>query len=298
MDKIGRGNESSIQNKIKLWESAEWEAIIEWLTETHLSRACRKEHAFDGYNTLHVLLKKQISPETAWILQAFIAEIRHLAPDEQGQGKRYCLMSQRGIFLFLMRYFWGNPALFQKKCVLLFELYCYHVDTFFHSVRVAVLTVWLGMECGYSNVQVEDLLDAALFHDIGKLGIGEALLSKPGRLTNQEQTAMQNHPQAGLLRLQKEDLGNICVLQSVYQHHERYDGQGYPNGLQSEQIHKNARMLAVTDVYDALVSGRTFKAACLPLEAMQMMQREMEGFFDKALLRIFFRRVLLLSYNE
>lgn len=296
MERVCRKNEGSCQNKIELWESAEWKAFVVWMTEMYLPCLRKETQSFDSYAALNSLLKKHISMEFAWLLRAFISELDRLAGDVvpccQNIRNRHWILSRRGVFLFLMRRFWGDPALFEKKYTLLFELYEHHAYTYFHSVRVAILAVWLGIECGYSDVQIEDLLEAALFHDIGKLEINRDILNKSGCLTRRERIIIQNHPHNGLYWLKIKNMGNRCVQISVHQHHERYDGQGYPCGFQAEEIHMNARILAVADVYDALVSDRTYKKAYLPQEAVQVMSQAMGGFFDETLLKIFFERVL------
>jgi HD-GYP domain-containing protein (c-di-GMP phosphodiesterase class II) len=129
-----------------------------------------------------------------------------------------------------------------------------------HSERVAHLSGLLAREIGMSDEQVEDVRIAGLVHDVGKIGVPEAVLTKQGRLTEVEYDAIKRHPQIGYGILRDiRPLEN--VLPGVLHHHERWDGKGYPSGLSNEQIPLQARIIAIADTFDAMSSTRSYRPA-------------------------------------
>lgn len=133
-----------------------------------------------------------------------------------------------------------------------------------HSERVAILTRALAGEIGLSDREVDRLYMAGLLHDVGKIGVPEAVLQKTGRLTTEEFELMKKHPQIGARILR--DIKQIeDIIPGVLHHHERYDGKGYPSGLAAENIPLMGRIICLADCFDAMTSNRTYRLA-LPLE--------------------------------
>ena len=129
-----------------------------------------------------------------------------------------------------------------------------------HTQRVTELTIKLGHQFGLSENELVHLRRGALLHDIGKMGVPDAILLKPGSLTDEEWIIMRKHPTFAY-----EMLSPIHYLQSAldipYCHHEKWDGTGYPRGLSGDQIPFAARIFAVVDVWDALTSDRPYREA-------------------------------------
>ncbi len=129
-----------------------------------------------------------------------------------------------------------------------------------HSVNVAAYAERIGRRMGWCGGQLASLRQAALLHDVGKIGVPDAILTKPGPLTDEEFTTIKRHPQIAV-----EILGHLTFLAAelplILHHHERYDGRGYPAGLKGEQIPLGARILAVADALDTMFSPRTYKPA-------------------------------------
>ena len=142
---------------------------------------------------------------------------------------------------------------------------------------------------GFAAAEVELILHSAPLHDVGKIGIADAIMHKPGKLTPEEFAAMKQHTLIGGSILA--DPG-ACVLVETgriiaEQHHEKWDGSGYPRGLAGEQIHRYARVVAICDVFDALLSARVYKPA-LPVEEAVAIIREGRGkHFDPTLVDVF-----------
>jgi response regulator RpfG family c-di-GMP phosphodiesterase len=132
------------------------------------------------------------------------------------------------------------------------------------------------------------LKNASPMHDIGKIGIPDEILNKPGRFTDKEFQVMKAHSEIGyeMLKHSKRSIFKVASI-VAYEHHERYDGQGYPRGLKGEEIHIYGRITAVADVFDALGSDRVYKKAW-PIEKILKLFKEERGkHFDPRLIDIF-----------
>ncbi len=129
-----------------------------------------------------------------------------------------------------------------------------------HSNRVAEYSVKIARKLGYNEEQCENLQKIAKLHDIGKIGIPDSVLNKPGRLTDEEYATMKTHVTAGAKILQTLTFIDH-VDEGARYHHERYDGRGYPNGLSGEEIPVTARIIGVADAFDAMTSNRIYRNA-------------------------------------
>lgn len=129
-----------------------------------------------------------------------------------------------------------------------------------HSKQVAKYAVLIAKEMEFPEKEIEIIKQAALIHDIGKVGISDMILDKPGKLTEEEYKAVKEHPALGVKALKHLRLLQIEVAM-IRHHHERWDGKGYPAGLKGEEIPIVARILAVADTYDAMRSNRAYRQA-------------------------------------
>lgn len=155
-----------------------------------------------------------------------------------------------------------------------------------HSARVAELACRLGRYLGLDNDQIKMLQWAGMLHDIGKIGIKDDVLSKPGKLTADEFDHLKTHSQKSFQVLQPvEALQN--VLPAVKHHHEHFDGSGYPDGLKGDKIPLLARILQIADVWDALTSNRSYRAAMTDQKARQIMRDEAGTTMDPDLVKSF-----------
>ncbi|NOR10016.1 MAG: HD domain-containing protein [Desulfovibrionaceae bacterium] len=157
-----------------------------------------------------------------------------------------------------------------------------------HVKRVAKISRFLGTEIGLSYEQLELLEAASPLHDVGKIGISEIILHKPGKLTDKEFETIKKHTTIGrdiLKTSNRELLASGCSI--AYQHHERWDGSGYPNGLAGEEIDIFARITTLADIYDALSSERSYKKAWAEAKVLDYIRNENGKFFDPQLVNIF-----------
>ncbi len=154
--------------------------------------------------------------------------------------------------------------------------------TYAHSVAVCALMIGLARHLGMDEAQVREVGMAGLLHDIGKLTIPEAILNKPDKLTDQEFRQIITHSERGADIISQGEGIPAVAIEVCRDHHEKFDGTGYPNGLKGTDISLAARMAALCDVYDALTSERPYKAANTPIEALTRMH-QWEGHFDPEL---------------
>jgi putative nucleotidyltransferase with HDIG domain len=161
--------------------------------------------------------------------------------------------------------------------------------TQYHSRNVATLAVALAERVGLDRNKTQLLEVAALLHDIGKIGISDAVLRKTGKLTPSERAHIEEHPLLGEQILSSTRLTEI--LPWVVAHHERYDGRGYPCGLAGPAIPYEARILAICDAYDAMTSDRPYRRALSKAAAVQEIDLNMGTQFDPQLAEEFIRLV-------
>ena len=158
-----------------------------------------------------------------------------------------------------------------------------------HCSRLAFISVTLGAAMGLNRASLIALYHGGYLHDVGKVGIPDSILLKPGALTDEEWAIMRSHPARG---------EGICrplesmrpVLPIIRHHHERWDGTGYPDRLRGDQIPLLARVLQIADIYDALTSSRPYKSALAPREALCTIQEEWDcGWRDPQIVDLFLR---------
>ncbi|HSJ41513.1 MAG TPA: HD-GYP domain-containing protein [Xanthobacteraceae bacterium] len=155
-----------------------------------------------------------------------------------------------------------------------------------HSERVAAYGVKLARELGFDADSRAIVELSGLLHDVGKIGVPDAILNKPGRLTDEEYAEVRRHPLHGarvLSNIQSEKV--LSLLPGVKYHHERWDGKGYPEGLSGEQIPLLGRILAAADFLDALTSDRAYRKGVSLDEAMRMVQDLSGEAFDPAVVK-------------
>jgi putative two-component system response regulator len=158
-----------------------------------------------------------------------------------------------------------------------------------HILRMSHMSALLAAQCsGWTEDDAEVLLHASPMHDIGKIGIPDAILLKPGKLTPEEWKIMQTHTTIGgdILSGDTSDLLRMA-REIALSHHEKWDGSGYPLGLAGEAIPLTGRIVALADVFDALTSQRPYKNAWSIEDTLQLIRSEAGGHFDPQLVVLF-----------
>lgn len=179
-----------------------------------------------------------------------------------------------------------NPAMFIDMA----RLKSKDEYTYLHSVSVCALMVNFARQLGLDEPAVRSMGLAGLLHDVGKMGVPDKVLNKPGSLDEGELALIRTHPEHGYALLENGEGVTQEVLDVSLFHHEKVDGTGYPYGLKGDAISHAARMGAICDVYDALTSERSYKEGWTPLRAATEMHG-WEGHFDRELLFKFFRSI-------
>lgn len=180
----------------------------------------------------------------------------------------------------------------RRAMVHLTEIRTHDDYTFAHSVDVCVLSVLIAVNLGYSELRLQELAVGALLHDVGKTSLDTSLLNKKTPLDEDEMAIMRSHTMIGfdILRSSKGKM-SLPSVHIALQHHEKYDGTGYPRGLSGEEIHDYSRIVSIADVYDAVTSDRPYRKALLPHEAYELMMVSGCQHFDPQILPVFLERI-------
>lgn len=159
-----------------------------------------------------------------------------------------------------------------------------------HSIRVSEYAYELGSRVKLSQKKLENLKMAAVLHDIGKIGIDESILNKPGKLTEEEFDKIKQHPEIGVKIIQ--DIKFLKeVSQIIQDHHEKVDGTGYPNGKKQSEIGTEAAILGIADVYDALTSDRPYRKAMTVEQALAIIEEGKDKHFNARLADEFIKMI-------
>lgn len=149
-----------------------------------------------------------------------------------------------------------------------------------HSVNVCIIAVKIAIHMGYNQLKLADLAVGALFHDLGMTKIPIEILDKIGGLTDPELKLVHTHPEEGYNLLKQNQSIAASSSHVAYQHHERFNGTGYPRGMAGEAIHEFARITAIADVYDSMTTERLYRHAKSPAEAMNYIHQNRGIEFD------------------
>lgn len=167
------------------------------------------------------------------------------------------------------------------------EIKTYDNYTYIHSLNTCVIALFFGVQLNYTRSMLMDLGTGTLLHDIGKTKIPKEVLNKSGRLNDEEFDIMRQHSQLGYQLLEKIDYINDRSKRIVLEHHERIDGSGYPKGINGKKISKFAKVAAISDVYDAIVSDRVYRKGIGGNEAYEFILGGAGTLFDWELVNIF-----------
>lgn len=162
---------------------------------------------------------------------------------------------------------------------------------FSHSVNVCVLSLLLGAALGYDQIKLRNLGIGALLHDLGKTVIPSHVQGKNNGLTQQELKELRGHCEKGYELIRSQQDFSIHSAHTALQHHEKYNGQGYPQGLEGENIHEFARIVAITNIYDILASDRPYRNRYWPHELYEYLMSSCYTIFDPKLVALFLNHI-------
>jgi putative nucleotidyltransferase with HDIG domain len=225
---------------------------------------------------LEIFLRSQLNPDREWI--EFLDSLAGQAAIAVESAALFDGLQRRNIDLSLAYETtlegWSRALDLRDK------------ETEGHTQRVTQLTLRLAREMKMSDEELVHARRGALLHDIGKMGVPDSILHKPGALTDEEWEVMRKHPTYAF-----ELLAPIAFLKPAvdipYCHHEKWDGSGYPRGLRAEQIPLAARIFAVVDVWDALISDRPYRKAWRKARALKYIREQTGLHFDPQVVEVF-----------
>ena len=246
--------------------SNEYPDIIKILLTGHLD----VDAIVDSINDCHLY---------QYIVKPFDPEVLKMTID--GGIEKYNLLNNKTLILKDLR------ELFYKTIKLIAAaLDAKDPYTHGHSMRVTMYSMILAKKLNLDDTMLEEIETAGLLHDIGKIGIPQRILCKPGKLTDEEFEVMKSHPEQGEKMLK--DIKKLTLISNwLRTHHEKWDGTGYPNGLKGEEIPLSGRIIALADTYDAMTSDRPYRKALSHEIAIEEIKRCAGTQFDPVLAQLF-----------
>lgn len=246
--------------------SNEYPDIIKILLTGHLD----VDAIVDSINDCHLY---------QYIVKPFDPEVLKMTID--GGIQKYNLLNNKTIILKDLR------ELFYKTIKLIAAaLDAKDPYTHGHSMRVTMYSMILAKKLNLDDTMLEEIETAGLLHDIGKIGIPQRILCKPGKLTDEEFEVMKSHPEQGEKMLK--DIKKLTLISNwLRTHHEKWDGTGYPNGMKGEEIPLSGRIIALADTYDAMTSDRPYRKALSHEVAIEEIKRCAGTQFDPVLAQLF-----------
>lgn len=190
-----------------------------------------------------------------------------------------------------------DTLMVDKVFALIFSLRSLGENIFSHSVCVAFYAIIIGRELGLPISRLSILGTAGLLHDIGMLRIPKEILNKSESLTEEEKEIIQQHPKHGFdIMMEYKFSAELCTI--VLEHQERYDGTGYPNHLTNEKIHNLAKIIAVSDVYDALISDRPYRPKNKRSETVEYLLGTGDFYFNYEIVKALINAIIVYPYGQ
>ncbi|SDC71835.1 MULTISPECIES: HD-GYP domain-containing protein [unclassified Candidatus Frackibacter] len=173
------------------------------------------------------------------------------------------------------------------------DIRAYDDYTFGHSVNVTALSILTGISLGYNKLELRDLGVGSLLHDVGKTFVDDSILLKPGRLTDEEFKEVQKHSKKGYDIVKDAEGISMPSAHIAYQHHEKYNGTGYPRGLKGDEIIEFAQIVTVADVYDAITTDRVYRNAMPAHEALHVLEDMMQAELNPDIAQTLFKNIAI-----
>lgn len=220
------------------------------------------------------------------LVKSFIVEVKS---EGRITAKRAAIMARD--MLSTVNEIVDQLLLNRSLMVNLMDIRTFDEYTFGHSVNVGVLSILTGITLGYNRDRLCQLGLGAVLHDLGKTMVPPEIINKPGPLTPVEFEEVKKHSIYGANLIKKTGWDGALIPIVALQHHERYNGQGYPKGMKGDEIHEFARIVAVADTYDAITADRVYKKAVLPHEAFEMMAGSGDYLYDFDIIKAFWHNI-------
>lgn len=194
----------------------------------------------------------------------------------------------------MVREVYSNPKMLYN----MIELMGTDMYTYTHSVNVAILAILTAKNLNLDKKTVEKIGIGALLHDIGKSRIDNELINKPGSYTDEEFDTMKDHPLHGYEMVKSDTVISPITKQIIYFHHERLDGSGYPEGLSGTQIPVYVRLVSICDMFDAMISDRSYRSKMSVYEALEVLNAESVYKIDPSILSSFIENIAVYTVGS
>ncbi|HHY71789.1 MAG TPA: HD-GYP domain-containing protein [Bacillus bacterium] len=237
--------------------------------------------------TRDVEIKSPISEKTRKEAVETIEQTFEIVQKEKSLSKVFVVEQLGKRFSFVVRDILEQIKNHNDVISLLSEVSVYDHYIFTHSLNVTIYSLALGVQLKLPERKLEQLGLGAMLHDVGKMLVPYDILTKRGKLTDEEYVVMKRHSEDGFNLLRNAPTIPLLAAHCAYQHHERINGKGYPRGLVGEDIHYFGRILAITDVYDAVTSNRVYRKAMLPNEGLEILYAGAGSQFEIGLVEAF-----------
>lgn len=244
------------------------EHYIKRLANLSIASVYIKDHIFDEQD-LHDIISEETRIATIKAVKESFAILE--------QDRRLNISLVKNLVSNILEELLSNP----NVVINLSDIRVFDDYTFAHSVNVCVLSLLTGIVLGYNESRLKELGIGALLHDVGKTRINKDLLNKPDDLTREEFEEVKRHTEYGFEIIRQYPEVSILSAHIALQHHERWDGHGYPRGLAGENVHEYARIAAVADVYDALLADRPYRPSYSISQAITIIKRMSAIYFDE-----------------
>ena len=253
----------------------------------------------DDYSSMEVndVIKPELRQKSIRIIKETFCDIGRVASKHNFETKNYKEYSKKEQIYFDSIDKIADELIediLSNKNVLLSLVDIKNMDsyTYAHCVNVAVVSLILGISLNIPKIHLKYLCIGALIHDIGKTFIPCDVLQKPSKLTDEEYEIIKSHPKLGYDFISENFNFSSFTKSIVLQHHERFDGLGYPNHLEGEKINYLARIVSIADVYDALTSDRPYKRAMCPNDVLEYLMSNSGTFFDPSIVEVFSKVII------
>ncbi|OEH93962.1 HD-GYP domain-containing protein [Bacillus solimangrovi] len=262
--------------------------LINRLKEHGVDHVCIVDQLSEG-----IKLTEPISIETRMQAMSTIKETLESVHKNHDLSKAFVQGGLDKQFNEVIRNILRDISRIPEAISLMSDVYSYDNYIFSHSLNVTIYSLALAYQLKLSPRELEEIGIGAMLHDVGKMMVPIEILTKPGRLTDEEFVEMKNHAEYGFNILRKVPTLSLVTAHCAYQHHERIDGSGYPRGLKGRDIHYYSRIIAVADVYDAVTSNRVYRRAMLPHEGLEILYAGSGTQFDKELIDAFRKAIII-----
>lgn len=266
------------------------------LTDKTIQRLIRQGVSYvyiEDKATEDIVIESAVSEELRIEATQEIKEIFHEISNAGLEKKSFLLDKQGKKMGEIVKKLLAEIQQQPKQLSMLADIFVTDQYVFQHSLNVTIYSLALGISLQFPQKKLLEIGVGSLLHDIGKIFIDQKILNKKGRLTDEEFEVIKTHTELGFDFLRQHIEIPSVVAHCAYEHHERLDGSGYPRGIKKNEIHPYGKLIAITDVFDAVTSNRIYRDAMLPHEGLEILYAGSISQFDKHMVEEFKKSIII-----